>query len=1104
MNHRLLKLIGVTLLFAGLITSSYAEGVKGGKKNILGKTAGNPSRTLFNINNISTWFSSDGQSDLNPQGNSGFVFPKGSGKAAVFQSGFVWGGKVDGNIRVGGVTYQSGLKSGRIISQGVAQNPDDADARIFRVRPDWRTGSMNAEIRDGEGTEAEIRAQYEKDWNEWPAQYGAPYKDVDGNGSYDPNIDIPGVPGASQTIWYVANDLDATTCSSLYGSNPIGIELQTTIWGYSSAGALGNMLFRKYKIINKSGKDITDMYVSNWSDIDDGDATDDYAACDTTLSLAYCYNASVPDGVYGANPPAVGFDFFQGPIVSGAANDSAIFNGKRLYGKKNLPMTAFYYFINSDAIMADPTLGTNYQAGTLRFWNLFQGKISTTGEYFPIPASLGGGITKFPLSGDPVKGTGYLDGILFPKQDRRIGSASGPFVMANQDTQEIVVAEIAAGGPGSGLNNIKAVELLKNYDNIAQKAYDEFFVLPSSPEPPKVNVAELDREIVLNWGSDTANVRKTESHDAQGFKFEGYNVYQLPSASATMKEATRIATFDVVDDIKYILGDVVDPATGVTLKAVQQFGSDNGIQRYLNIDKDYLTNMPLINGKKYYYAVTSYAYTADPLAVPNNLENPLNIITVVPHTPNPGVKYSSTYSDTIAVTRLSGGSDGKIVAYVVDPKAVTGHDYKIEFEQGQLSDGTDGYLWKVTDVTTNTVKLSKMEHQAKISEPNDGNFMIVDGVMIKVFGPPNGLKADDVNSTDDQSKWGWSVPAGTRRWTWANANTNLAGMETFGANAGYQNCIASGQWWGSTVGYDKLKNVLFKFAATDTAGTVLDVNGENVSYAYRYVRGAQSAPAKPEFANFLKNKESYGFQDFVKNFPFAAYDMEANPPRRLAVGFLENNVANGSVDGKYWPPLSSAGISNSASATGAREWFIIFDANYKETVDTTLNINLAGEQLLPIMYVGMPTRRSNTGYVVGDQFALWPNHINTAKDAWQFKSATVTVSDDAAKADVEKINVFPNPYYAVNSQELNKYQKFVTFSHLPQDATLRIFNLAGQLVRTIQKNTTDQFQRWDLNNDSGLPVASGLYIVHVDMPKLGKTKILKVAVIQEQQILDRF
>jgi hypothetical protein len=139
-----------------------------------------------------------------------------------------------------------------------------------------------------------------------------------------------------------------------------------------------------------------------------------------------------------------------------------------------------------------------------------------------------------------------------------------------------------------------------------------------------------------------------------------------------------------------------------------------------------------------------------------------------------------------------------------------------------------------------------------------------------------------------------------------------------------------------------------------------------------------------------------------------------------------------------------------------------------------------------------------------DQFLIYPNHAIGTADVFQFTAPSVTVDQNLAKQDVNQINVFPNPYYGVNSQEINKYQKFVTFSHLPQRATIRIFNLAGQSVRTLSKDTPDQFFRWDLNNDSGLPVASGLYLVYVDMPDLGTTKILKVAIIQEQQILDRF
>ena len=117
----------------------------------------------------------------------------------------------------------------------------------------------------------------------------------------------------------------------------------------------------------------------------------------------------------------------------------------------------------------------------------------------------------------------------------------------------------------------------------------------------------------------------------------------------------------------------------------------------------------------------------------------------------------------------------------------------------------------------------------------------------------------------------------------------------------------------------------------------------------------------------------------------------------------------------------------------------------------------------------------------------------------------MTQSTDLAKGDVKMINVFPNPYIGFNPQETNRYARFVTFNHLPANANIRIFNLAGVLVRTIvKKDPKTQFATWDLNNESGFPVSAGMYVVYIDMPDLGVTKTLKLGIIPEQQYLDRY
>lgn len=418
-----MKKLVVFIFLLGVLV--YAKG--GEKKVSPTNSEGMPSWTHICINNISSWFFNNGSSDLSQNGSSGLIFPKGSGKTAAYQSGLVWGAKIEGTVEVGGSAYYQGTVPGYIKPDGTAASPSDPAVRIYRVRRDYKNSNVDfaSEIALGEGTKDQIFTQYDKDWNEWPASQGAPYEDINHNGQYEPNIDIPGVVGADQTIWFVCNDLDAAQVNSMYGSVPMGIEEQVTIWAYNQPGALGNMFFRKYLIINKNinQKVFNDMYVSMWTDVDLGDAGNDLIGCDTTRSLMFFYNGKDEDVVYSPlPPPAIGFDFFQGPKVpTGNSNDRAIFRGRYVKGFKNLPMTSFYYFINSDPIYADPYQG-NYNTGTLLFWNLLNGLISSNGQPFKDPNT--GTITKFPLSGDPVTQTGWIDGYVNPPGDRRGGMVS--------------------------------------------------------------------------------------------------------------------------------------------------------------------------------------------------------------------------------------------------------------------------------------------------------------------------------------------------------------------------------------------------------------------------------------------------------------------------------------------------------------------------------------------------------------------------------------------------------------------------------------------------------------------------------------------------------
>jgi len=1062
--------------------------------NSVAKVLGSPTWTRFNINHLSTSFNANGVSDVslvNWGSLPGLFYPKGSGKGPVCASDLMWGAYagIGGDIRIGGGSWGTTLEPGRILDNLQPESADLPKNRIYRVRPDIppgnQTADISSELGDGEGSAAEIYSQYDKDWTEWPWQEGAPFEDKNQNGIYEPSIDIPGVSGADQTIWGVARDVPNADWG--FGTPPLGVEIHMTIWGYRSEGALGYMFFRRYALINRNSIPFDSMFVAMWSDPDDGNPGDDLAGCDTSRSLGFVYNGEETDKVYSPlPPPAVAFDFFQGPIVAGSPTDSAIFKGKRLYGKRNLPMTAF--FANTgmalDPILQDP-LATFGPPGATKMYRAFQGLLAVSGEPYVDPNS--GSPTKFPFAGDPEKRTGWLDGthgLTFG--DRRIGISSGPFTMMPGDTQEVVIAEICAGA-FSGCDRLSAIGLMKFYDDQAQAAYNNFFAVPRAPSQPKATASALNHEIIIDWGTDSAAVAATEVPSPLGYAFEGYNVYQLPSASASLADGKLLATFDVIDGVGKIIDYEFVASKGSVLPTVKQYGTDSGVQRWLRVMADAFNNgRPLVNGNPYYFAVTAYNYNPTPGAVPVTLETQSIVKTVIPHSPDPGTRYAAVYGDTIAPvihTTLPGLTpcDGTVLPLIVNPAMLNGHQYEVSFDTVG-----DVVSWKLRDITSGQVKLVDQQNQS-----GDQQYKAVDGMQVIVSGPTPGWKE-------------WQIPSGTRRFTWSGADAY--GLEGFNGAMGNSTDFYAYVLLGSSgfgVPYSGLKSVLLKLAPAKADGT-FPAGDENVSYAYRFLRGAQNAPAKPEFAPFIVDATAtYAFQDYVQGIPFSAWDIDANPPRRLAVAFLENNVSGGRVDGKWWPDIAYV---DNCSSSSPREWFWIMSAPYtSQTPDPAFQTNALTDPSLPFMWISLANRRAAVDWGTDDQFLIVANHMNWPGNTFSFTSPKNVTGDKAlAQNDVSQINVFPNPYYGVNPQELNKYQRFVTFNHLPKKATIRIFNLAGVQVRTINRENDSQFERWDLKNDSGLPVGSGLYIAYIDMPDVNATKIVKIAIVQEQQILDRY
>lgn len=112
----------------------------------------------------------------------------------------------------------------------------------------------------------------------------------------------------------------------------------------------------------------------------------------------------------------------------------------------------------------------------------------------------------------------------------------------------------------------------------------------------------------------------------------------------------------------------------------------------------------------------------------------------------------------------------------------------------------------------------------------------------------------------------------------------------------------------------------------------------------------------------------------------------------------------------------------------------------------------------------------------------------------------LAVAEDA----LEDIRIVPNPYYAYSKYETSKLDNRIIITNLPQTVTVRIYTINGTLVRTLEKDDdTITFLEWDLKNQSRVPIASGMYIYHIDAPGIGET-ILKWMAVMRPIDLDNF
>lgn len=123
--------------------------------------------------------------------------------------------------------------------------------------------------------------------------------------------------------------------------------------------------------------------------------------------------------------------------------------------------------------------------------------------------------------------------------------------------------------------------------------------------------------------------------------------------------------------------------------------------------------------------------------------------------------------------------------------------------------------------------------------------------------------------------------------------------------------------------------------------------------------------------------------------------------------------------------------------------------------------------------------------------------FNTADFAFQTNVA------EAAEDALDLIGIVPNPYMGRSAYETNNLDRVARFINLPDEVTIRIYTVSGTLIRTLRKDGPNRSLDWDLNTHNQLPVASGMYLIHVDAPGIGE-RVLKFGVVNRRNRITVF
>jgi hypothetical protein len=618
-------------------------------------------------------------------------------------------------------------------------------------------------------------------------------------------------------------------------------------------------------------------------------------------------------------------------------------------------------------------------------------------------------------------------------------------------------------------------DIIRNKETV-QKIYDANYNFAKAPDLPALRAVAGDNKVTLYWDSKSEeSVDRYLAKYGLGYDFEGYKIYR--SNDPGFDDAGMITDGFGYERFKKPIA-VYDKIDSVYGFFPNSFGT--GVEFYLGNESGLVhtyIDSPVVNGMRYYYAVTAYDRGYAHLNITpsetrkyvtidatGEVKTGQNVAVVTPTGPALGY----VLPEFEFATQQTGGfiTSGIVNLRYLEPELLKKDEqYQLQFLDWGMdkrdNDG-DGLIDMADDDEWLQMETSGMVLN-NIS--NENAPQLIDTVWFQEYRLIDSLWVPIKDMYQDADKNSRTLRA------------TLNGIEFFIYNPVWgvvnkiyeeQADIINGIKWSANIDPYLSYNMIFEIFDQSRYQKGMyyprqyrfvfydELINESMALVIPWRRGNREEIIDPQRVNFR------------------VYDLLTG--EEVPFGFREN-------PDDASPSVIPAGFFSAQDEL----WFTETLAN-DSTVLTYYLINETEDDSVDFI------NYYNRYLGAGDTLYLFPDMPFLSKTTYQFTIRGNEVNPAMAKNMLNKIRVVPNPYAGTavwepeNPYTNGRGERRIQFIHLPQKCTIRIYAIDGTLIRTLHHNAeaTDGSENWDLLTKDNMDISYGVYLYHVDAPGIGE------------------